>query len=185
MIHAPSTLVRWYTYIYIHIYIYLFFVRILVSCKLTSPFRTGALPSSGSQPCHSHRCQFRACQYHTWRSARRPWSPSLRSRRKKDTVVGIQIWPKIELGHLHGYMMIYDDILCVYHVCLYIYYASVANLSCMHCIWYLINRNLLLCFFCVPWFCQALSGGLSLPHPIQLATIVFSSHCFKLKYFVS
>ena len=112
----PSSMI----YIYIYIHIYLFFVRILVSCKLTSPFRTGALPSSGSQPCHSHRCQFRACQYHTWRSARRPWSPSLRSRRKKDTVVGIQIWPKIELGHLHGYMMIYDDILCVYHVCLYI-----------------------------------------------------------------
>ena len=105
----------------IYIYIYWFFVRILVSCKLTSPFRTGALPSSGSQPCHSHRCQFRAYQYHTWRSARRPWSPSSRSRRKKDTVVGIQIWPKIELGYLHGYMMIYDDILCIYHACIYIY----------------------------------------------------------------
>ena len=51
--------------------------------------------------------------------------------------VGIQIWLKIELGYLHGYMMIYDDILGVYHVCMYIYiyiyYASVANLSCMRC----------------------------------------------------
>jgi hypothetical protein len=82
----------------------------------------------------------------------------------------------------YGYMMIYDDILCIYHACIYIYYASVANLSCMHCIWYLINRNLLLCFFLCSMVLPSSLGG-SCPCLIPCADLTACHHSFLIPLF--
>ena len=78
------------------------------------------------------------------------------------------------------YMMIYY--VFIMHVYIYIYYASVANLSCMHCIWYLINRNLLLCFFLCSMVLPSSLGG-SCPCLIPCADLTACHHSFLIPLF--